>query len=353
MARPLLEQLERLRTRWPKVAAMVRPTPTCLGLDLGSQPAAGVVLQKTGDTVTLVRTASLPIPPGADTAARVQQIRQLLNMLEGTTKPPVVAAVGGPGTVLRHVLLPKMTAQELTTALAFEAEKHIPFKLDEAVMDSVILGDRSDGRMEILLAAARKELVETTLALLTAAGVAPKALDLDTVALANAWELSPQGPATDTVGVLHIGARGTIVMVFTGTQLQFTREIPLAGDTFTQAVATALSVEAAGAEALIAQPGERGAEVQAALQPSWDDWLGQCRGSFDFYENQVGRGVGRVVLSGASARMAGLAARVRETGGWPTDVWNPLAGVQTATPIAEGDAVTLGIAIGLARRGLS
>lgn len=335
------------------VAQRLHAPSACVGLDVGSHALKGVVLQKHGAALTLIRAASLPVPPGTAAAAHAPLIRQLLNILDGANHP-LVAAVGGPGTIFRSVVLPKMSPKELSTALVFEAEKYIPFKLDEVFLDSAIAGDRPEGRMEVLVAAARKEVVETALGILSAAGVAPKVLDLETTALANAWELSPQGDAAGTVGVLHVGARRTIVAILTGPQLQFTRELPLGGEKFTQAVAAALSVDAAVAESLKWQPGDRAADVQAALQPSWDEWLGQCRDSFDFYENTFGRPVNRIVLSGGSAAANGLAARVREVTGLAAEVWNPLAGVSAPPPAAaDPPAVTLGVAVGLARRGLA
>lgn len=341
------------------MAARFRATPTCLGLDLGSHSIKGVVLQKTGPSaVAVLGAAVVPLAPETDAAATTHALHRLLDTL-GARATPVVAAVGGPGTILRTVLLPKMSPQELKTALTFEAEKYIPFKLSEVYLDSVVVGDRPEGRMDVLLAAARKELVEQVVVTLAAAGIAPRLLDLETAALANAWELSPQGPPptnagpapTGAVGLLHVGARGTIVVVMAGTHLQFTREIPVGGDVFTQAVAAALGLEPGAAETVKCHPGDRAADVQSALAPAWDEWLRQCRGSFDFYENAFGRGVDRVVLSGGAARMTGLAARVQEAWGWPTEVWNPLAGVGTV-PMSADDAVSLGIAVGLARRGL-
>ncbi len=322
--------------------------------------------------------------PGADRAQRVRQIRSLLKALDshGTA---IVTAVGGPGTVVRSVPMPKMSAQELKTALSFEAEKHIPFKLDEVFLDAPILSDLPNNRQEILLVAARKDLVNAHLELLTSAEAAAQVVDLEPVALANAWEVSrpemgshdseitsgaasdsrshdseiTSGAASDSrsqaVGLVHIGGRGTILNFFSGIRLKFTREIPYGGESFTQALAEALKMDVSEAEKLKCEPGERTQEVRSAIQPSMEKWLTQCRASFDFYENQFGSRVERLVLSGGSAGLSGFQEWIQETAGLPTEIWNPTAGLKSDPhcPPVGSEGVTLGVALGCALRGVS
>ncbi len=172
-------------------------------------------------------------------------------------KKPLFSAVGGPGTVLRTVTVPKMTREELKTSLHFEAEKYIPFKLDEVFIDSAILKDQTGGRMDVLIAAARKDVVQAHLDFLSSAGAVPQVLDLEPIALANAWELSPPpGLGEKPAGLLHLGARGTILNFFSGTTLQFSREIPIGGDLFTRKIADGLGLDVPAAERMKCQPAE-------------------------------------------------------------------------------------------------
>lgn len=337
--------------RWPALAKLGKGSST-VGLDVGSRAVKGVKVQKVSDRYALLQYSVAPASSSADPALRAQPIREVLRAL-GAEKDPVVTAVGGAGTVLRSVAIPKMSPEELKTALVFEAEKYIPFKMSEVFLDSAILGDQPGGRMEISLAAARKDVVRQHLELLQGAGVLPRVLDLEPVALANAWEVGPPPVGEGPVCLLHLGARTTILNVFSGARLQFTREIPIAGDAFTQAVAEGLQTDSAGAEQLKRQPGERTQEVRTALQPAWDQWLGQCRASFDFFENQFGRKVDKIYLAGGSARLAGLKEWIQETMGVSVDLWNPTAALSTALPAdpLQQVAVDLDVAVGLAVRG--
>jgi len=288
-------------------------------------------------------------------------VRQVLWEL-GAKEVPIVTAVGGPGAVVRTILLPKMTSQELQTALTFESEKYIPFKPEDTFLDFTILGDRPNGRMEVLLAAARKDLVNAHLDLLSQAGIVPYAVDLEPLALSNNWELIHSSPEarppqqeSGTVGLLHIGARGTILDFFSDSKLQFSREIPIGGDVFTQALSEALRLDVLEAEALKCNPLDRSAQVREALLPAWDEWFSQCRGSFDYYEDQLGHPLQRLVLSGGSSRLAGFREWIQENSGLPTEEEDPLKGLSAdpAPDALEQNRICLGVAVGLAVRELT
>ena len=327
------------------------PPPT-IGLDLGSSSLKGVKLQKVSDQWRLLQVAIVPFPPQADPSQRVQAVQQGMERLS-PRDARVVTAVGGAGTVLRRVLFPKMSPHELKASLSFEAEKHIPFKPEEVFLDFSVLGDRPGGRMEVLLAAARRELVNDQISLLSAVGLTPQAIDLEVVALANAWEVSRPTAGDGVVALLHVGGRGTLLDFLLGGQLEFAREIPIGGNTFTQAIAEALQLDGPEAERIKCDPDTRWAQVQPPLQASWEEWLNQCRASFDFYENQYGRRVERLLLSGGSARLTGFKEWVQEATGLPTEVWNPLSGVTSETDpqVVERAKIELGVALGLAVRG--
>ena len=288
----------------------------CIGLDAGTSTVRGVQLHRTGGQVEILQAETEDLSPGLDAVQRAEAVQRLAQKL-GCPEVPLVAAVGGPGTVLRRVSFPKMTSSELKAALTFEAEKHIPFKLDEVFFDFSIQGDRGSGQMDVILAAARRELVQELVELLAPCG-APLAVDLEMAALANAWEAVPAAGGEGVTGLIHIGDRGTVLDFIRGSQLEFAREITL----------------------------------RPVLQPSWEEWLSQCRSSFEFYEDQFGRRVEQLVLSGGGACMAGFREWVQETSGLPVQAWDPLAGVpgseQAGTAEARG---ALAVAVGSALRG--
>jgi type IV pilus assembly protein PilM len=313
---------------------LLKNEPVCIGLDVGSHSVKCAKIRKgSGGVYTLSSSSVEAVGPQKDLIQRAGAVQRALQAV-GAEKNPVIAAVGGPGTVLRSVVVPKMTPEELKTALTFEAEKYIPFKLNEVFIDSAILGDQPGGpgrnlpggRMEIALGAARKELVQGLLEMLTSAGTAPAAVDLEAVALADAWEVSRPTSGAEPVGLVHIGARGTILSFFKEAQLQFTREIPLGGDSF----------------------------AKEAAEGSKEQWHSQCRASFDFYESQFGQRVERLYLSGGAVGLEGFREWVQEAAGLSVEAWNPLSGLQTSLSADQVQAIgpSLAVAVGLGVRGV-
>ena len=92
--------------------------------------------------------------------------------------------------------------------------------------------------------------------------------------------------------------------------------------------------------------------AQAEGRPAWDDWLNRCRTSFDFFENQYGTRVERLVLSGGSARLPGFKEWVQEASGLPTELWSagPDLRAPEGTGLPEQEAAALSVALGLAAR---
>ena len=282
---------------------------------------------------------------------RAEAVHQALRVLDARSAR-ILTAVGGPSAVVRSVLFPKMSHQELTLSLAFEAEKYIPFKLEEVELDFSIRGDRPGGQMEVLLAAAPKKLVASHLDFLRKAELKIYAVDLEALALSNAWKVSRVAGESAHTLLVYVGARGSILNFFRDSELQFTREISIGGEAFTQALARGLQLDRVQAERLKCQPENRESEVRSVLEPEWENWLSQCRASFDFYENQFGHGVESVLLGGGCARLVGFRQWLHEATGLATAEWNPMAkfSVPSDSPRSEPVGAVLGVAVGLAVR---
>ena len=295
------------------------------------------------------------LPKNAELSKRTAAIGQVLQKLN-QSQARIITALSGPGIVLRLINLPKMTPRELRNSLEFEAEKYIPFKLKETCLDFSIVGDKPDGRMDLFLVAGRKDLVNAHLDLLASVKVIPAVVDLEALALVNAWEVThPKPPQEEVVALLHVGARCTILDFIRGAQFQFSREAPIGGDVFTQVLTENLNLDYAQAEALKCDPKERASEVQTVLQPVWEEWLSQCRVSFDFYENQFGYHLNRLAFSGGSTLLAGFKEWVQQATGLPVEHWNPLDGfsVEAEPKLIETYRPSLSVAVGLAVRELA
>lgn len=340
--------------RWvsdaPVLRKILRTSGAGIGLDVGSRSVKAVrITTKTEGHPRLDHPCVQSIPSDADASAKVEAIRRVLQEMD-LRQTSLVTAVGGSGTVVRLTVLPRMTPQELRSAILFEADKYMPFKPEEVYLDAEVLGEAGPGRAEVLVAAARKDLVDEHLRMLSQAGLNPAAVDLETLALANALEIGAVRDRKGATAHAHVGAKGTIVNILQDGRLRFVREISLGGDSFSQAVAEGLRIDALEAERLKCEPAGREAEVAAVLRPAWEGWLAECKRSLDFYENQHGRPVEHLLLSGGSAVSESFRAWLQGSAGLNVEVWDPLQGLEAEAPPGIQPAV-LGVAVGLAIRG--
>jgi type IV pilus assembly protein PilM len=277
----------------------------------------------------------------------------------------VVTAVYGKSVIVRYLSMTRMPEEDLRNAIRYEADKYIPFDVEDVVMDSQSLPDDqlaegSENEMRVLLVAVKRALIEDHVSLLNGLGLQPTIIDVDSFAVGNAFELARGGAfyEEDTdraIALLDIGANKTNINIFYGGTSYFTREIYLAGDDFTHAIGKRLGLDIDTAEVRKREPGEHPEEVMEAVMPSLDDLANEILLSFDYFENQFDREVEEVYLSGGGARMAGIEEALERTLNRPTHRWDPCDGIEIHEGTVDNELVSwnsgqLAVAIGLASR---
>lgn len=331
-----------------------------VGLDIGSSSVKAVALKRAVHGYKLLGLAAEEVPREADAASRSRAFQKVLALVSHDKGLRIVTALAGPDSVLRVVVLPRMSRGELRAALSFEAEKYIPFKWEEVHLDFVILQDLPAGRMEVLLAAARRTLLEEHLKPLQLAGIKPSAVDLEPLAIANAWQMThPPGEpelkeGQEAAVLIYLGAQVTHLVFFLHSRFRFSREISMGGEAFTQAIAQGLQVDAKEAERIKCRPTSSDAQVRPFLEPLWERWLTECRATFDFYETHFGQKVAQVFWGGGCARLLGFKAWLEENGGFPIKEWNPAQGLFSEEDFLKREVHPgdFGVAMGLAAREL-
>ena len=119
----------------------------------------------------------------------------------------VVTAVGGRDVIIKKIQIERVKEQQARELMRWEAEQHVPFDMESVELDFQILDPDAEGlEMSVLLVAAKRELVEGKLRLLTDAGVQPAVVDVDAFALHNAFEVNHP---TAMSGVVASSTSGT------------------------------------------------------------------------------------------------------------------------------------------------
>ncbi len=163
--------------------------------------------------------------------------------------------------------------------------------------------------------------------ILNEAELSANCLDVDCLALANSFQCyigKPTKQADSVKALLNIGNRLTQVVIIRDGNLDFVRELQIGGADFTLAISTKLGIDMDAAEVAKLRPQERIEEIKAAAQAVLERFSNEVRLSFDYYENQVGKAVDEIYLSGGGSSFSGLAKFLKETVDLDVIMWNPL-----------------------------
>jgi type IV pilus assembly protein PilM len=327
-----------------------------IGLDVGTKAVKAVELTWNGGLViTGFGCADLPSPDAVrDTVARIFEENEFHTRR-------VVTAVSGKSVIVRYLTMFKMSPEDLRNAIRYEADKYIPFDVEEVVLDcqpfeAPGLAEAGPNEMRVLLVACKRALIDEQLRILASVGLTPEVVDVDVFALGNAFESSIHGADGDKVRALvDVGAGKTCVNVLRAGASLFTREIHSGGDAFTAAIANRLGLKDTEAEQLKRRPGDQAERVRAAVTPAVDDLATEVRLSFEYFENQFDRGVDEVLVSGGGARLVGVADDLARVVDRPTVAWDPTGELPIAADRVDADALRehageLAVAVGLASR---
>lgn len=332
-----------------------------LAIDLGSSSVKILEVHREGNDLVLTNFSRVDISQDGD---RGEAVRECLRRGKFKAKR-AVAAVSGKSVIVRFLTMPRMTHDELNRAVSFEAEKYIPWPVEESQIDAISLGDlpqpdpNSPPEMRVLLVAAKKSFVTDHGQLLINQGVAPLAIDIDSLAIGTAFELHERmagsAPQAGAVALVDIGASKTSVSIIAGGTPRFIREIDAGGGDMTQAIARKYGMETFEAERLKCAPGDRQAEVDDAAMSAISDLANELNLSFDYFEHQGDGTVDAIYLSGGASAIASIAENIERATNKRTHLWNPIEGLKVHAAGVDVDelnsrAPSLAVAVGLAAR---
>lgn len=348
-----------------------------VGVDLGSTSVKIVQLKGSPGRWKLHRCAHLPLPnsgpevpaPERRTQA-VALLKDFLHKQKGAISKNAVFSVSGNSVIVRFVKFPKMSRDDLAKMIVIEAEPYIPFSIPEVNLDFHILGDvveEGQKKMETILVAAKKEIVNTRLDIIQQGGFSPTLIDVDAFALENAYEAGVGANLKETVLIVHVGAFVTTMTIVENGVPKVVRDVFIAGNTVTKALQRNFQCDAKQAEAMkaraailataeereraLAEQNKEALQMSTVIMPVMKDLLAEIQRSLDFYLSQGSdRQVARVLLSGGAARLTNLVNYLAQELRLPVEMFDPFQRIEGAQSIAPEVRPLFSVAVGLALR---
>ena len=340
-----------------------------VGLDIGSSAVKAVELKAVGKGFKVVAFAIEPVPPDSivdgaiiDGAAVADAIRRVFENKAFKTKE-VAASLSGNAVIVKKINLPIMTEAELAESIYWEAEQYIPFDIQDVNLDYQILnagtGAESEGTMDVLLVAAKKEKIADYTGVISQAGRLPVIVDVDAFALQNAYEVNYGLEPDAVVVLLNAGASAININIITGDQSVFTRDISMGGNSYTEAVQKELNLPFESAEQIKRNQPVEGVtfeEVQPVLHAMTENVLLEIQKTFDFFKATASSDrIDRIVVSGGASRVDGFTTSLQERFNTAVEVFDPFKMIafdpaKLGISDADGLSATAAVAVGLALR---
>jgi type IV pilus assembly protein PilM len=353
-----------------------------LGIDIGSYSVKIVQLKQVGEKWTLVKYASALAtnPDSAETTLiekkqiAVDAIKKIIAEQKILTKDSVTS-VAGSSVIVRYVKFPKLNSEQLSKTIQFEAEPFIPFPIQDVNISFQILGDvTEDGaqKMETILVAAKKDIIQNKIDILLEAGLKPVVVDVDSFAIENALSINATPEELKQVYlVINCGTTTTNISIIEDGTSRVVRDVLTASSSFTKAIQRNLQtdwkqsedkkmkfgilVTPEQKEEALAKGNDEALQISTILMSPAKELVAECQRSIDFFQTQSAteKPINKIYLCGAGGLLNGLDKYIEAQVHIPVEILNPFAKIADEILLTSVDVKSLTqytVAVGLATR---
>jgi len=344
---------------------MAKKEQLVTGVDIGSAAVKVCKLQKTGKGYTVLAIGSAALPEGSVEDGVLQEpeevgkiIATLFNNLK-IKNSKVGISISGYSVIVKKVNLEVMNQEELADYIRSEAEQYIPFDIDEVYLDFQDLktGRENGERTDVMLVAAKKDVIDDYLDMLQEQKLKPVLVDVDGFALENIWETVTQ--STENVALIDIGASKMNINILSDGASVLARDVVVGSDQLTEQLANSLDVDFDEAEKIklgLLPVEERQQEVEEIFNQTCTQWVLEMKKAIDLYmANHPDKPLSRLVVSGGGSKVTGLLSFIEQETGLDVISFNPFQDMNFNRKKIDPDyieaiAPEMAIAAGLAIR---
>lgn len=348
--------------------SLSRGRKSTVGLDIGSSLIKVVEIDFSKSAPTLKRLGVVPLPSEAIVDGEVMDRLLVLDAirecvaLAGIKSKEVVTAVSGRSLIVKKVLMDRMDQADAQEAIFWEAEQHVPFDIEDVSLDFQILDNEVAGnQMQVLLVAAKKELIHQHADLVRDADLEPIIIDVDSFAVQNCYESNYEIEPQSYIGLLNVGSEVTNLNIIQNGVPQFTRDLSIGRSRFVEEVQREFNVgQEEASRLLVAEEAPEGIDM-AALEETMSRAAEELSLGLErsfAYLSGSGESVtlDRIALSGGGSQMPLLRKHLSERHDVPVEVLDPLRTISYDPELFAGQPVeetapllAVGVGLGLRR----
>jgi type IV pilus assembly protein PilM len=344
---------------------MAKKEQLVTGVDIGSSAVKVCQLQKTGRGYTLVALGSAALPAGSVEDGILQDpdevgkiIAELFKNLK-IKNTKVGISISGYSVIVKKINLEVMEEEELAEYINSEAEQYIPFDIDEVYLDFQDLKTAGeDGeRTDIMLVAAKKEVIDDYLDMLQEQKLKPVLVDVDGFALENIWETITEN--SENVALVDIGASKMNINIIADGASVLARDVAVGSDQLTEQIANSLDLDFDEAEKIklgLTPVEEEKEKVEEIFSQTCTQWVLEMKKAIDLYmANHPDNPLNQLILSGGGSKVNGLISFIEQETGLDVISFNPFQDMKFNKKKIDPDyidaiAPEMAIAAGLAIR---
>ena len=343
-----------------------------IGLDIGRQYLKFVILEKwkKGFRVLksdqhLISEQNLPFDPEKINAPlRVIAIKELLkrNGIRPKRVKNLVTGISGTNASVKQITTMDMPSDELNSSMMFEARKHIPMDGTDAVIDYQVLGPNKSevDKIDVALIACTKGVSNTHLDLLKEVGMKPGIVDVDPVALINAFVHTHSLPDEGAVVLLDVGAVSSSLIIWGIQDMFFTRDLPNGVHTMIKDISNRKSLDYLTAQSELYKLGvdafkkssDSEGSISIAERTALDNFVEDVRRTLRFYAKSTNQShFTGIYLSGGGSGITGLDSFIQNQLQLDTVQFNPFSNLELKEELVTENPCQYSVAVGLALRG--
>src|SRR6185369_8447074 len=339
-----------------------------VGLDIGSHAVKAVELRMARNGFELVHLGHQNLQSDTIVDGHIIDLNHVSDVInriwseQAIRTQQVATAISGHAVIVKKILLPQMSTEELDEQIQWEAEQYIPFDINDVNLYHEVVGtDAQAGQMEVMLVACKRDKIAQFTQVIAQSGKQPVIVDVDAFALQNAYEINYTPPPDMTVALLDIGASVMTLNIVRGTTSIFTRDVSAGGNQYTDLLQKEMNLTFEAAEALKRGAGyDDPSEYEAALAAmgSVSEMLAlEIQRTLDFFRATAvdSPNIDRMLIAGGSSKVSQLCDYLSDKFQMPVERFDALRSIRYDHKRFDDEYIrelspNMAVAVGLAVR---